>query len=128
MPAPPSAERKQVRLAIVGWRKYTDAEHFCKMIDLWIAENGEPEAIVSGGAAGVDELARRCAEAHGIRLIEHLPDYPKYGGQAAPLVRNQLIVDDSTHMIAFLSPKSRGTKHSIGLAQKAGLPIEIVSI
>ena len=44
--------------------------------------------IVSGGAKGVDSLAREYAERKGIKLTEFIPEYKSYG-RAAPIVRNR---------------------------------------
>ena len=35
--------------------------------------------LISGGAEGVDQLARQAAENLGIPLTEYLPDYETYG-------------------------------------------------
>ena len=48
----------------------------------------ETTEIISGGARGVDALAREYALAHGIPLTEILPDYAQYG-KGAPLRRNK---------------------------------------
>lgn len=66
--------------------------------------------IVSGGAKGVDACAREYALANGIKLTEFLPEYEKFG-RAAPLKRNDTIVDYSDFVLIFWDGKSRGTKY-----------------
>lgn len=74
-----------MKLAVIGSRN-------CPEIDLEDYIKTLPDAIVSGGAKGVDTYAREYALKHNIELIEFLPEYKKYG-RRAPLVRNKQIVD-----------------------------------
>jgi hypothetical protein len=77
-----------------------------------------PETIVvSGGAMGVDSRAVARAVDRHMRWCEHLPDYAKHG-KRAPLIRNEIIVDDCDQLYAFVAPWSRGTRHAIGLARR----------
>lgn len=117
-------------LGIVGYRGYTDAEGFNKILKSLdnqydILKN--VETIVSGGATGVDTLAEQWANKSGYKLLKFLPEYITYGDKA-PLIRNQQIVNSSDEIIAFVSPNSRGTKHTISLAKKAGKKCYVVNI
>lgn len=107
-------------LAIIGSRN-------CPAVDIEAYLDEMPDAIVSGGAKGADTYAMEFAIKNGIRLIEHLPDYAKYG-RAAPLVRNRLIIDDCDKVLAFWDGKSRGTKQTIDYAESKGKPIKIIRI
>lgn len=107
-------------LAIIGSRN-------CPAVDIEEYLDEMPDAIVSGGAKGADTYAREFAIKKGIRLIEHLPDYAKYG-KAAPLVRNRLIIDDCDKVLAFWNGKSRGTKQTLDYAESKGKPIKIIRI
>jgi hypothetical protein len=60
-------------------------------------------------------------------MIVHPALWDKYGKRAGYL-RNQDIVDDADAMVAFLAPHSRGTKNSVGLANKKGIPVHIVHV
>lgn len=112
-------------LAIVGGRKYSDQEQFDKTMAEFTAEHGAPEAIVSGGANGADKMAREYANKHGIRLIEHIPEWEKFG-RSAGFKRNKLIIDDCDRVIAFWDGESKGTKSSIDLAKKSNKIAKIV--
>ena len=68
----------------------------------------ETTEIVSGGARGIDQCARRYALSHGIKLTEFLPDYDTYG-RSAPLRRNIQIIDYSDLVLAFWDGASSGT-------------------
>jgi len=116
-----------MNLAIVGYRDFHDFEFVEKHIDDYIASKGKPDKIVSGGADGIDSLAEMYAKNHNIPIIVHPADWTKYGKQAGPL-RNQLIINDATHMIAFPSSNSKGTFHTIGLAKKKGIDCVVIYV
>lgn len=80
--------------------------------------------IVSGGARGVDLAAAEYAKKNGIPLKEFLPDYPRFG-KAAPLKRNQQIIEYADTVLAFWDGKSRGTKYVINYCGKVGKPIKV---
>ena len=109
-----------MHLAIIGSRD-------CPAVDIEAYLDELPDAIVSGGAKGADTYAREFAIKKGIRLIEHLPDYAKYG-KVAPLVRNRLIIDCFDKVLAFWDGKSRGTKQTLDYAEKMGKPAKIIRI
>ncbi len=60
-----------------------------------------------------------------LQIVEHLPDYDKYGPVRAPLARNLLIVDYCDELHAWPAPWSRGTWHSVNEARKAEKPTHI---
>jgi len=111
-------------LGIVGYRSYDNYQEFCNIIDNWIQNNSNINQIISGGATGVDSLAEKYAKEHDIPFVVYPADWKKYGNKAGPL-RNQLIIDASTHLLALPSRKSRGTFDSINKAKQKGIPVTI---
>lgn len=112
-----------MRVAVVGSRK-------CPGLNLEKIKEKLPEdctEIVSGGAQGVDSLAKECAEAFGFRYTEFLPDYGEYG-RTAPLVRNRQIVDHSDFVLAFWDYRSNGTRATLAYALEQDKPIKIILI
>ena len=107
-----------MKLAIVGSRGIQN-------IDLKEYITNDVLEIVSGGAKGVDTIAREFAKANSITLVEFLPEYKKYG-RGAPLVRNKEIVNYSDKVLVFWDGKSRGTKFVIEYAEKVNTPCEVV--
>lgn len=107
-----------MKLAIVGSRGIQN-------IDLKEYITNDVLEIVSGGAKGVDTIAREFAKANSITLVEFLPEYKKYG-RGAPLVRNKEIVNYSDKVLVFWDGKSRGTKFVIEYAKKVNTPCEVV--
>lgn len=75
--------------------------------------------IVSGGAKGINILAKNYAAKNNYRYTEFLPDYEKYG-KAAPLKRNDEIIDYADIVLALWGGKSKGTKYVIDKCKKIG--------
>ena len=112
-----------MKLAIVGTRNPSISyEQFKEKLGQVIFY--KIDAVVSGGAVGIDTYAKRYAEENDLPLIEHLPDY----GRRAPLMRNTLIVDDADRMVAFPSGESKGTFDSIRKMEKTGKRVNIIKI
>lgn len=86
----------------------------------------DTEEIISGGARGVDTLAREYAQAHGIPCTEIRPDYARYG-KGAPLRRNLEIIEKADLVIALWDGKSTGTAHTIRKCREIGNPVVIFS-
>lgn len=107
-----------MKIAVIGSRGLNRID--CAKIG---ARQGD--VIVSGGAKGVDSIAAAWARRRGLAVIEHKPDYRRYG-KAAPHVRNALIVADADRVVAFRDGKSRGTKSTIDKALKHGKQVDIV--
>lgn len=91
-------------------------------MDEYIPE--DTKEIVSGGAKGIDECAKKYAINAGLKYTEFLPDY-KTHFKRAPIERNKLIVDYSDAVVAFWDGKSRGTLFVIKYAKRIGKPIYI---
>ncbi len=83
--------------------------------------------IISGGAAGIDTKTRDYALSHGIQILEILPDYDLYG-KSAPILRNNVIVDESDLVIAFWDGKSRGTAYVINRCLKVNKSIIVYKV
>jgi len=114
-----------VKIAIVGSRNFTNY-HLFKQIVLNLLkdfQNDYPNfdyssiTIVSGGAQGADTLAKKFATEYNYDFIVFPPDWNTHGKAAGP-IRNTLIVNECTHMIAFPSKSgSIGTQDSITKAK-----------
>ncbi|ARF12205.1 protein of unknown function DUF2493 [Klosneuvirus KNV1] len=116
-----------VHLGIVGYRGFTDYEKFSQLVDEYIEEIGSPEFIISGGAKGTDTMAEKYAQDHNIQTKIFKPDWEKHG-KGAGIMRNTDIIQNSTHVIAFLSQKSIGTIDSINKAKKFNKLLKIIDI
>ena len=111
---------------IVGYRYFTNyslfQQHLQKIQKIYPLEKWT--AIISGGASGVDTLAKKYANQNNIDFIEYPANWKKYGTPYAAYRRNQKIVDKSDVIIAFVHPKSRGTWDTINRAKQKSLKNE----
>lgn len=107
-----------MKLAVIGSRNLTNIA-----ISDYIPE-GVSE-IVSGGAKGIDTLAKNYAISRHIKLTEFLPQYNIYG-RYAPIKRNEDIAKYSDEGIAFWDKKSKGTEHTINFFKKLGKKITVI--
>jgi hypothetical protein len=106
-----------MKLAIVGSRNFTNFE-FLKQI----LQYHPCTQIISGGAKGADTLAKQYAAENGIPIKEFLPNWDKYG-KSAGYRRNKQIVEACDELVAFWDGESKGTAHSIGIAEESGKPV-----
>ncbi len=119
---------QQIKVAVVGSRNFSDYDFFREKLEHLIKNLGENITYVSGGCkSGADALIKKYCLENQYKLIEHLPDWDLHGKKAG-FIRNQLIVDDATHLIAFWNKLSKGTLSTINMAKSKGIPIKIVNI
>lgn len=83
--------------------------------------------IITGGAKGVDLLAEAAARQLQLHLKIILPNYKKYG-RAAPIVRNEEIINSADFVLAFWDFHSKGTRNVILECIKKRKPVKIIKI
>lgn len=111
-----------MKVIIAGSRSIEDYEFVKKCIKesgFYITE------IISGGAFGVDTLAKVYANENDIPFTEMKPDYIRYDSKYAPLYRNIRMANYGEGLIAIWDGVSRGTKHMINQAKKKSLQIKV---
>lgn len=106
-----------MKTAIIGSRNITNVD-LSRFIPSGTTE------IVSGGARGVDTVAKEYANRNGLKLTEFLPDYERFS-RGAPLKRNITIIENADIVLAFWDGKSRGTKFVIDNCHRRNIPIKI---
>ena len=109
-----------MKLAIIGSRSITDVN-----VGEYMPQ--DVSEIVSGGARGVDTLAKNYAEKIGLKYTEFLPDYNRYK-RGAPIKRNVEIAEYSDAVLAFWDGESNGTSRTIKLFQERNKPVILITI
>ena len=106
-------------LAVVGSRNFTDYDLMFQVVSLRM-----PHRIVSGGAPGADTLAESVAAELHISCQVYRAAWARHG-KAAGFLRNQLLVDTATELVAFYGPNgpTPGTRDSVARARKKGIPV-----
>ena len=107
-----------MKLLIVGSRSITD-------FDLSPYIQADTDTIISGGASGVDSLAEQYADSHRLSKYISRPRYDLYG-RAAPLKRNEQIVELADAVLIIWDGKSKGTQYTLKYAKKMNKPITLV--
>lgn len=109
-----------MKIAIIGSRNIENIN-----IDSFIPEY--ITEIISGGAKGVDMIAKKYALSNNINFCEILPDYQRYK-KGAPLIRNVEIIESADEVIAFWDGVSKGTKFVINECKKRKKKITVYII
>ncbi len=113
-----------MKVIIAGSRSINDYNVLTRAIidaDFRITE------IVSGGARGVDKLGEQFADRWNIPL-KIFPANWELHGKSAGYKRNAEMAAYADGLIALWDGESKGTKHMIDLARKAGLQVYISNI
>lgn len=116
-----------MKIAIVGTRNPGVSYQEWESILISRINASEVSLIVSGGAKGIDTYAKLFAARHLIPLMEYLPEYSRYGRKAT-LRRNTQIVREASTVIAFPTPDSKGTFHSIKEAMRLSKRLIVIDI
>lgn len=81
--------------------------------------------IISGGAKGIDAIAEKYADENGIPKTIIRPQYNLYG-RAAPIKRNEQMVDMADFVLVIWDGKSKGSKYTVKYAQKKNKFVKLV--
>ncbi len=87
----------------------------------------ETELIISGGAKGVDTVAENWADKHSISKLILRPRYDLYG-KAAPLKRNEIMVDLADKVIVVWDGTSRGAMYTAKYAKKKNKEVVLIEV
>jgi hypothetical protein len=118
-------------LAIVGSVSFVrpDALNEARHIIEGALDRNRPDAIVSGGAEGIDSLAEAIATDRGITMIVHRPKDRRWQPDGFK-DRNLLIVRDCTRLLAIRCAQSKtyGSGWTADQAERAGRPVWRVTL
>lgn len=120
------------KIIICGGRNFDNYYYLTYAVDDVLSELGldyDEVEIVSGNCSGADQLGERYADEHDIPCNIFPADWEKYGRAAGP-IRNSAMLDYAKNceipiVIAFVSPKSKGTLDTVNKAKKQGFKIYI---
>jgi hypothetical protein len=122
-----------LRVLVTGSRNWTDPQAIADALTDVLEPRPTPgiPVLVHGGARGADRLADQIWRdfiQHGLDLHPpevHRADWERYGRRAG-IVRNaEMIAAGAAVCLAFPIGESRGTRHCMQLAEKAGIPVVV---
>lgn len=109
-----------MKLMVVGSRSIKD-------FDLSPYISADVETVISGGAGGIDSLAEQYADQHRLSKYILRPRYNLYG-RAAPLKRNEKMVEIADAVLIIWDGRSKGTQYTLKYAKKINKPITLVQL
>ena len=120
----------KARIIICGGRHFNDYDTLETLVDSVIAEKGlnnNEIEIISGHCDGADTLGELYAKNHNIACKLFPAEWNKYGRAAGPIRNTQMIEHASKSknpiVVAFLSPRTKGTLDTVKKATKRGFTI-----
>lgn len=115
------------RVIVAGSRHFNDYALLERKLDaIFLHSKPEEVAIISGCCEGADTLGERYARERGMSLIQCPAMWKAFGRLRAGYIRNGLMADIATHLVAFWDGKSTGTKMMIEIAEAKGLPVRVI--
>ena len=109
-----------MKLLIVGSRSI-------KEFDLSQYVPCDVDTVISGGAEGVDTLAEKYADLKRLSKYIIRPRYDIYG-RAAPLKRNEQMVDMADAVLVIWDGYSRGAQYTVKYTKKAKKTLTLVKV
>ncbi len=113
-----------MKIAVIGSRDFKGSNLIPHYLDRELMKYYEL-SIISGGASGVDTIAKQYAFERQIDYIELKADWRTYGRAAGP-IRNKLVVELAETIYAFWDGKSKGTLSVIQFARRLGKPYQVL--
>ena len=109
-----------MKLLIAGSRGITS-------LDLSECIPEDTEMIICGGAKGIDTIANEYAINNNIPITIVRPQYDLYG-IAAPIKRNEHLVDMADEVLVVWDGASRGTKSTIEYARRMNKKVTVIIV
>jgi hypothetical protein len=119
-----------VKVLVCGDRNWTDRKLISRELAALVPPEGIVMTVIHGAARGADTIGGEVAHLMGAGVRPFPADWAFYGRAAGP-TRNQRMLDDGKPdlVLAFHDDlaNSKGTADMVRRAEKAGVPVKIVS-
>ena len=119
--APEKMKRRPRYLSIIGPRDFDDEKYIeLAIMDAtasWGTGIKDFDGFITSDDRCVDTIGARMAKLFGLRTCVVRADWEHYP-ETAGILRNPIIADVATHVLAFTNAKSIGTEHIISLVKK----------
>lgn len=115
------------RLLVTGSRDWTDRARARKELKQVVDEHGLPATLIHGDARGLDRIAAHEARQLGMDIETYPADWARWGRRAGAIRNEQMVASRADLCLAFPLPSSRGTFDCIRRAERAGIPVRVVT-
>lgn len=118
-----------MRLLVCGDRNWTDYELLQTVLDDFADVHDWKLTLIHGAARGADSMADRWAEDCGFPIERYPADWDHHGKRAGPIRNAVMLATGVDVVIAFHDDlvNSRGTKHMVTIARRAGVRVITIS-
>ena len=118
-----------MRVLVCGDRNWTDEDFMRQWLhDAMVFLPGD--IVIEGEARGADSVARNIALSLGLEVLRFPAQWNTHGRAAGPIRNIQMLKEGKPDLVlAFHDDiaESKGTKHMIQIAQKAGVEVRLVT-
>ncbi|ATW60194.1 ssDNA binding protein [Mycobacterium phage Ph8s] len=115
------------RVLITGSRVWKDRTTIWGALEAELQRSPNGLIVVHGGARGADDIADRWAwgmrPGFNVTPELHRADWDRYGKRAGILRNIEMVKAGADVCLAFPLGNSVGTRHCMGAAEKAGIPV-----
>lgn len=117
------------RILITGSRTWDNTAVIAKAMSeaILLAGASQEETVVVHGACprGADSIADQLAASWGANIETHAADWDTHG-KPAGFIRNAEMVNLGADIcLAFIKDNSKGASHTLDLATRAGIPVQV---
>ncbi|HEY9063253.1 MAG TPA: DUF2493 domain-containing protein [Pseudobacteroides sp.] len=112
-----------MRVLIAGSRFYTDYQKI-----LAVVKSIDIDLVIAGGCRGADTLAVRVARQCGVKYIEYLADWKRFGKSAGPIRNAQMIKMEKPDLVLIFHDdlaRSKGSRDMLSRVLSANIPYRI---
>lgn len=116
-----------MRVLICGDRGWTDEAPILGFLQTL---NPTKDIIIEGGARGADRIAGLAAAKLGFTYYEFPAQWRQFGKAAGPIRNEQMLAEGKPDLVVAFHDdieQSKGTKHMLKIAKKAGVSCMIVT-
>lgn len=112
------------RILITGSRNWVD-EHIMEaaIVEAIRGKDVKGVTLIHGNAKGADTMSGKIARFYDLNIEVYPADWETHGKAAGPIRNSQMVKLGADVCLAFPLGESRGTRHCMKIAEKAGIPV-----
>jgi hypothetical protein len=120
-----------MRVLVTGSRAFPDPVRVAHELTQLYLQHGPYTLIHGACATGADAAAHHWYETAGADLgvieIKYHADWAQFKKRAGPIRNEKMVKEAGADLVlAFFFAESKGTKHTVSLAEEAGIPVKKV--